>query len=127
MGKKAIPTKILHTFETALDKSRDHNTVFLATIAQEMEVSKVNLSNWLNEYDELVDIMDMINTNLEANILRLVQMKMVDTKFAQFALEAVHGWKADGDDGKQAKILVEGIGTSELVELLTGEEENEDN
>ena len=122
---QAIPEHIRLNFDKALALSLDHNSFFISVIAQELRVSKDYFIIYSAEYEELSEIMDVVSTNLEANILRGVQGGYLDIKFAQFCLESVHGWRADGSGNKTKKIGVEGIGTDDLRELLLGDEDNE--
>lgn len=124
MGRKneAIPIEISQAFEEALRISERDNCLFLTNICSELNKPKSFFATYAEQYQSLEDKLELINTNLESNILTQTYFKHIDVRFAQFALEAIHGWSSDTGEKKSAKVLVEGITTEELNELLIGED-----
>ena len=112
-----MSNKATNIFNHALDLSKDYNTLFISSICQSLEVKKEYFNEEAEDNKELEDILDLIETNLEANILRQAQENKISVSLAQFALEVAHGWRVDSNDEK-VKITVEGISNEDLQDII---------
>ena len=115
---EAIPTEIIETFNRALELSMSHNTLFLPNICQDLQIPKSFFVDAVEKYESLEKVVELINTNLESNILRQAFLGATPS-FCRFALEAIHGWKADGEGRESVKITVEGVDNNTLDDILS--------